>query len=342
MKKLILLLFCLSAFLLLPGCKKEEKNKEPNNPTDNPFFGVWEQVGSSGEVTVEFTATTWIAKSSGSTYNSGTYIFDGNDALIKITNKGMGSAGVGETGNATISGNTMTTSNFSDPYMNSQFTKKGGGGSGGGGGTSGLVSRINFDDGSFIDYKYDSQNRLISAVMNNNETLSTLTYPSANKVEAVLEGEKWVFTLNGEGCVTKAQGEEYDWLYEYENGYLTKTTQIWGGSVLDWESGNLKLISEQDGPNTETYSYGSTPNKETSISAWASPLIEVWSYQLPSAFFGKKSQNLATSNTYSNGSVTTTTTYSYVTNTNGYVTKATYTRIDDGSTKTGWLEVIYK
>ncbi|MDR1678968.1 MAG: hypothetical protein LBR81_04240 [Prevotellaceae bacterium] len=113
------------------------ENTNGNGNAGNPFTGTWTRDGSNGSITVEFTGTTWTAKSGNSIYNSGTYIYDGNTAVLKVSNKGIGNANVGETGSATISNNQMTVSNFSDGNMNGQFTKESSGGNGNQGGNTG-------------------------------------------------------------------------------------------------------------------------------------------------------------------------------------------------------------
>jgi hypothetical protein len=100
------------------SCDKEDEN-EKTNP-DNLFAGTW----TRDYVVVTITETTWTAKAEGATYNSGTYTYEGNDAQWTITNKGIGSANVGDEGSATISDGTLIVSNFSDGNMNGTYTKK--------------------------------------------------------------------------------------------------------------------------------------------------------------------------------------------------------------------------
>ena len=103
------------------SCDKDDNGGEKIN-SDNLFAGTWVK-DDTGAVVV-FTESTWTATYQGSLYNSGTYTYDGNTAIWKITNKGTGSANVGDTGSATISNNKMTVSSFSDTVMNGQYTKQ--------------------------------------------------------------------------------------------------------------------------------------------------------------------------------------------------------------------------
>ena len=88
--------------------------------TYNPFVGTW----TAGSVSVVIDKNTWIAKFSGSVYNSGTYTHKENESQLKVTDKGIGSAAVGETGIATVSDNKMIVSNLIDKNMNGRYTRK--------------------------------------------------------------------------------------------------------------------------------------------------------------------------------------------------------------------------
>ena len=205
--------------------------------------------------------------------------------------------------------------------------------------TSGLVSQIINYEETVNDYKYDSQNRLIS-ITQDNEPYATFTYVSANKIEARLGDDNFILTLNSDGYITNLQSDYgYSVVYEYENGYLKKETDETGvTSIYFWENGNL--IKEQTtfpgiGTNTYTYSYGTAPYKETNIAIWAPPMSEFF-FDIPVTFFGKRSKNLATSMVGRNESEY----YRYVTNAEGYVTKV-YLKEGDSAEKL-WLEVKYK
>ena len=117
-----MLLFSMVIFvgLSFTSCDKKDDGEKVN--PDNPFAGTW--IDSSGDVNVVITETTWTAKYEGSTYNSGTYTYNGNTAQWKITNKGMGSANVGDVGSATITNGVLTVANFNDKAMNGQYSKK--------------------------------------------------------------------------------------------------------------------------------------------------------------------------------------------------------------------------
>jgi len=123
MKKNLVYLFVVALFVELSftSCDKDDNGGEKINP-DNLFAGTWVK-DDTGAVAV-LTESTWTATYQGSLYNSGTYTYEDNTAQWKITNKGMGSANVGDTGSATISNNKMTVSSFSDVNMNGKYTKQ--------------------------------------------------------------------------------------------------------------------------------------------------------------------------------------------------------------------------
>jgi hypothetical protein len=89
----------------------------------NPFAGTWTKDGSGGYVTVVITESAWTAKAGNSTYNSGTYTYEGNSAQWTVTNKGIGNANVSDIGNATISDGKLTVANFNDSDMNGIYSK---------------------------------------------------------------------------------------------------------------------------------------------------------------------------------------------------------------------------
>jgi len=108
--------------LTFVACDKDDGSEKIHS--DNLFAGTWVQDYSDGDVVVVFTETKWTSKYKSSTYNSGTYTYEGNTAQLTVTNKGTGSANVGNTGTATISNNKMTISGFSDENMNDRYTKR--------------------------------------------------------------------------------------------------------------------------------------------------------------------------------------------------------------------------
>ena len=87
------------------------------------FEGTWTKDGNGVVVTVVITNTGWTAKVADSIYNSGTHTYNGDEAQCEISNKGRGSANVGETGSAKIDNGKMTVSNFSDHWMNGTYSK---------------------------------------------------------------------------------------------------------------------------------------------------------------------------------------------------------------------------
>jgi len=126
------LICCIAACLVLSGCNilgGDDEIEEFESGMLEVFIGVWEKDNSGGSVLLDFTETTWTARYEGATYNSGTYDIDkttGNiiTAKLKVTNKGTGSANVGNTGNAslTLGDNKITVSGFSDANMNGQYS----------------------------------------------------------------------------------------------------------------------------------------------------------------------------------------------------------------------------
>jgi hypothetical protein len=118
MKKIACLF--LAVTLIFSACSKGDDNEKIN--PDNLFAGTW--VGKSGYVTVTISETTWAAQYESKVYNSGTYTYDDNSAVWTITNKGMSSANVGDTGSATISNGELTVANFNDQYMNGIYSKQ--------------------------------------------------------------------------------------------------------------------------------------------------------------------------------------------------------------------------
>jgi len=184
-----------------------------------------------------------------------------------------------------------------------------------------LVSRILLGGDIPIDFIYDAQNQLSS--INFGYTVVQLTYPSANTLLAIFEGEEWVFTLNNDGHIIKM---EYPGgggvLYEYENGYLKKSE---GYIDYVWENGNLKSVQwESFG---FTFSYNTIHSKETNIAPWTTPMLSVGGFNegfyayFPSAFFGKSSKNLVSSANDIN--------FRYETNADGYVTKVYQQEVDE-------------
>jgi len=212
-----------------------------------------------------------------------------------------------------------------------------------------LVDYIKFYYGAPIFYTYNTENRLSS--INCGGNIVTITYPSANTIIATdndpIYGEEYVFTLNNDGYVVKIKRssgfEEY---YEYEKGYLIKG----GGGVANctWVNGNLMSVQYENYDDTHTYSYGTIPSKKTNIASWTTPMSiigdggEFCYHYFPSAYFGKSSKNLVSSE-IRNGNIQNV--YRYETNNDGYITKIynTMTLIEEGEThEVLWCEIQYK
>jgi len=121
--KLVLVAIIMISFA---ACDKNKNNSSSNSngsETSNLFVGTW-TADRDNDVVVVLTATQWTAKYDGTIYNSGTYTYEGTTAKWTITNKGMSSASVGDTGIANMYQGKMVVSNFSDENMNGIYTKK--------------------------------------------------------------------------------------------------------------------------------------------------------------------------------------------------------------------------
>ena len=200
---------------------------------------------------------------------------------------------------------------------------------------SNLVSRILFYGSVPYDFTYDTQNRI--TLISRPGGSIPITYPSANTMVAIHDGEEWVFTLNNDGHIVKMKYPDgYEQTYEYENGYLKK------GEDVDWiwENGNLISVSWEGGG--ATYTYNTILSKETNIAPWTTPMLLICGYGeafytfFPSSFFGKSSKYLLSSAIH-NGSQTN---FRYETNANGYVTEVYYSFV--GGEESLMYKVQYK
>jgi hypothetical protein len=110
------------------GCSSDDNGNGGGDDGGNPLVGTWTLDGSNGMVVVTVTANAWTAKVNNSTYNSGTYTYDGGSSFsLTITDKGIGSLDAGATGKATIisSGmDKMAITEFSDSSMNGNYSKQ--------------------------------------------------------------------------------------------------------------------------------------------------------------------------------------------------------------------------
>ena len=204
-----------------------------------------------------------------------------------------------------------------------------GGGGGGGENEQALVSSIvDVWNEETISFTYNTQNKLTSVNWDNWRNWS-ITYPSNNSIRVIMEEEgiDYMLTLNNDGYIVKCCVDGECWNYEYENGYLKRELHDNGDYIINyiWENGNLK--SKQENGYSTTYSYGTTPYKETNIAPYSLPpssFLEEGdmyiNFILPKAYFGKRSKNLITSKT-TNVPYNDNATYRYQTNSDGYVTK---------------------
>jgi len=189
-------------------------------------------------------------------------------------------------------------------------------------------------------YEYDNQNR-ISKITSTKQMsgIWTVTYPSANTVRYETDGKYYLLTKNDEGYlinnVLNTNGNTVTENFEYENGYLKKSTgKISQFTIINnyyWSNGKLDKIDEDVTYNPalnskSTFSYGTTPNEETNISPWTTSCQGYWLY--PSYWTGKKSPNLMSSEIRETKDKTWHINYRYVFDTDGYVTKV-FAQADD-------------
>ena len=223
----------------------------------------------------------------------------------------------------------------------------GGGGGGGGDNPSGtrLVSSVYYFESiesgaATYNYEYDSQNRISKITVTGGSQLNrgvwTVTYPSSNTIK-YNNPEKYYFDLtkNSQGYVSKYEGNITGTMtkedHEYENGYLTKSTvtkempfvgNLITNITLTWNNGKLDVIENITSGSVNhfkkfTYSYTTIPYKECSVTPWHQRDVFI-----PPYLSGKISPNLVSSVKEEDSVLgTTTTTYRYETDANGYVTK---------------------
>jgi hypothetical protein len=203
-----------------------------------------------------------------------------------------------------------------------------------------LVSRM-IISGTTVVYSYDAQNRITS--VNINGTTYTITYPSANAIRIVSGGKEDAITLNNDGLITNflsSYGYEYVW--EYENGYLKKMCELGGYAWVNeysWVNGCLKSELMTEGAQlgrSAYYSYSSIPDKQTNISLWSPPCNNELGVLIPASCFGKSSPYLLSEEEINPGE---TAKYRYETDTKGYVTNV-YREVNGDESL--WLEIQYK
>jgi hypothetical protein len=193
----------------------------------------------------------------------------------------------------------------------------------------------NEGSGTF-NYEYDSQNRLtkITTIGGQFAGVWTVTYPSSNTARYVNANDNMVFTKNNQGYVVKYEatmkGVKVNQDLEYTNGNLTKTTNEVAGVTLiytySWSNGKLDAVEARMPMlptimEKVTFTYNTTPNKEGYISPWTIS-HEAGNWMCPASWAGKLSPNLVSSKTTERMMMgSSTITYRYETNADGYVTK---------------------
>jgi len=90
---------------------------------DNPFIGTWIWVYDD-YLTFEITETNWVIAVYDYPFCSGTYVYQGNTAILTVTDPGESSFNMGDVVTAKVSGNTLIVNFFGDDEV---FTKKDGG-----------------------------------------------------------------------------------------------------------------------------------------------------------------------------------------------------------------------
>jgi YD repeat-containing protein len=186
------------------------------------------------------------------------------------------------------------------------------------------------------NYEYDNQNRLtkITATGGEHAGVWTVTYPSSTTARYVNASDNMLFTKNNQGYTVKyeanVKGVKVNQDLEYTDGYLTKTTnEIAGVTIINtyvWSNGKLDAL-EMRMPLLPTpvekaiFAYTTTPNKECSISPWTIS-HDAGNWMCPASWAGKMSPNLVSSKTTERLMMgSSTTTYRYETDEQGYVTK---------------------
>ena len=207
--------------------------------------------------------------------------------------------------------------------------------------TTKWVSKMTINGTDVFNYTYDAQNRLIGVNYNGNSIV--VTYPNATTAiyDAGVYGKKFITAIfNSEGYVAQVNLSDgtITVMYEYENGYLKKTTYsdkdgTTAITTHTWKDGNLVSTQEVEGWDTSTYNYtyGKTLNKESNfVFHMPTPtpsLDEESNAFMPRTWFGKQPQYLLSN-------------YRYETNSSGYVTKV-YEQ-GNGGTESLFVEYQYK
>jgi len=211
--------------------------------------------------------------------------------------------------------------------------------------TTRLVSSLydsRFGEDTYV-YAYDNQNR-ITQITKNNGTIYKVSYPSANTVIYDMVNNIFTLTLNSDGRVIHWEDNgTMTQTYEYDNGYFKKhivtavgiVTQtdsyIWSGSNVD--ARNREALTSK---SKTTFTYTTISNKTSNIAPWS--VTSYGSWYIPADFWGKRTQNLMSSEKQDNPSVTIT--YRYETDKDGYVTKV-YSKENNSAEKL-LFEVKYK
>jgi hypothetical protein len=280
---------------------------------------------------------------------------DATDITARITSDNPAVATVNISGIVTaVSAGTATitaTSTDGGKTATCRITVTGGGSNGGS--SAGLVTYLytSNEGGVTYNYEYDNQNRITKVTISGGVLAGVMntTYPSANTIryDHSSKGYYYILTKGSNGYVTGYEGNlsgfEMKQTLDYVDGFLSKTTTNTGLATVvntyTWSNGRLNTIEYAAlglAVNKTTFSYGTTPNKESSISPWVTS--HLGNTFTPTAFCGKMSPNLVTSETWTNPAKSVT--YRYETNAEGYVTKV-YTN-ENSAAEALLYEVRYK
>lgn len=173
-------------------------------------------------------------------------------------------------------------------------------------------------DGDIMSFMYDSQNR-VSSIYFNGEKGVTFNYISNDKILIDNFGDKEEYILSNKRAVSLNTGNGTS-IFKYNSeGYMINEDDC----NYTWENDNLKLIKPQKDASSEII-YG---NQKNNLNLDLLPLILEFEYLDEYAtmlgFGSKRSKNLPIKKMTS-GNIEDETTYTYITDKDGYITTIKY------------------